>query len=68
MCQYCEPRSCNDFVEMNQTKEYSGIEMAINCQGMLRVRYYMYNDIDRFESQDILNVKYCPLCGRKFGN
>lgn len=68
MCQYCEPRSCNDFVEMNQTKEYSGIEMAINCQGMLRVRYYMYNGIDRFESQDILNIKHCPLCGRKFNN
>lgn len=68
MCQYCEPRNGNDFVVMNDTKEYSGMEMAINCQGMLRVRYYQYNGIDRFESQDILNVKYCPMCGRKFNN
>ena len=65
MCK-CEQNRYGDFVVINGTKEYSGIEMAINCQGMLRVRYYMYNDIDRFESQDILNVKHCPLCGRKF--
>jgi hypothetical protein len=65
MCQYCEPRSGNDFVEMNQTKEYSGIEMAVNCQGMLRVRYY--EDCSRvWFSEDIVNIKHCPLCGRKF--
>ena len=65
MCQYCEPRSCNDFVTMNQTVEYSGIELAVNCQGMLRARYYDLNG-DTFEVQDIVNIKYCPLCGRKF--
>lgn len=67
MCQYCENEN-NDFVVLNDTKDYSGIEMAINCQGMLRVRYYMYNGIDRFESQDILNIKNCPMCGRKFNS
>lgn len=66
MCKYCEANRYGDFVVINDTKEYSGIEMAINCQGMLRVRYYKYNGIDSFESQDILNVKYCPMCGRKF--
>ena len=65
MCQYCEPRSGNDFVTMNQTVEYSGIELAINCQGMLRARYYGLNG-DTFEVQDIINIKCCPLCGRKF--
>ena len=63
-CKFCEGDN-NNFVVMNDTKDYSGMEIAINRQGMLRVRYYMYNGIDRFESQDILNIKYCPLCGRK---
>lgn len=67
MCKYCEANN-NDFVIINDTKEYSGIEMAINRQGMLRVRYYTHNEIDRFESQDILNVKHCPICGREFNN
>lgn len=67
MCQYCEPRSCNDFVTMNQTVEYSGIELAVNCQGMLRARYYDLNG-DTFEVQDIVNIKHCPLCGRKFNS
>lgn len=67
MCQYCEPRGFNDFVPMNQTVEYSGIELAVNCQCMLRARYYDLNG-DTFESQDIVNIKYCPLCGREFNN
>lgn len=66
MCQYCEPRRNNDFVTMNQTAKYSGIQLAINCQGMLRARYYVNGDT--FETQDIVNIKYCPLCGRKFNN
>ena len=65
MCQYCEPRSCNDFVPMNQTVEYSGIELAVNCLGMLRARYYDLNG-DNFVAQDMVNIKHCPLCGRKF--
>lgn len=64
MCQYCEPRGFNDFVPMNQTVEYSGIELAVNCQGMLRARYYTEGDI--WFSEDIVNIKYCPLCGRRF--
>lgn len=64
MCQYCDS-NCNDFVVMNQTMEYSGIELAINRKGMLRARYYDVNR-DIFETQDIIEIKYCPLCGRKF--
>ena len=45
--------------------EYSGIELAINRKGMLRARYYDVNR-DVFETQDIIEIKYCPLCGRKF--
>lgn len=49
---------------MNQTMEYSGIELAINRQGMLRARYYDVNG-DVFEVQDFVEIKYCPMCGKK---
>ena len=63
MCQYCESRGNNDFLLLNQTQDYSGIEIALNRQGMLRTRYYGDNDI--WCSQEIVNIKFCPMCGRK---
>lgn len=64
MCQYCEHEN-NDFVLLNDTRVYSGIEFAINRQGMLRVRFY--EDLSQiWFSEDIVNIKHCPLCGRKF--
>ena len=64
MCKYCEHEN-NDFVLLNQTVDYSGIEMSLNRQGVLRIRYYnSYEDL--FSSQDFINVKFCPMCGRKF--
>lgn len=36
-CPYCECDT-NDFEGLNQTAEYSGIELALNRQGMLRAR------------------------------
>ena len=66
MCQYCRERN-NDFVILNNTNMYSGIDIEINRQGMLRVR--VFNDeMDGFVTQDILNVRYCPMCGRKFND
>ena len=62
MCKYCN-RTDNDFVPLNETLEYSGIEITINRQGMLRVRYY--DDPAYGLAQDIINVKFCPICGRK---
>jgi hypothetical protein len=67
MCKFCEADN-NDFMIMNDTTDYSGIEMAINRQGMLRIRYYMYNDAHIFESEDIAQIRYCPVCGRKFND
>ena len=64
MCKYCEHEN-NDFVILNDTVEYSNIEMALNRQGMLRVRYFEQGKYDLFYSQDIINVKFCPMCGRK---
>lgn len=64
MCKFCEHDN-NDFVLLNDTNMYSGIDIEINRQGILRVR--VFNDeMDGFVTQDILSVNYCPICGRKF--
>ena len=63
MCKYCEHEN-NDFVALNETVNYSGIEMALNKQGMFRVRYYTESGI--WFSEDILNINHCPICGKKF--
>lgn len=62
-CPYCESGT-NDFVPMNQAVEYSGIEMAVNRQGMLRVR--VLDDDGSFTTQDIIEIRNCPLCGKRF--
>lgn len=64
MCEFCGQRS-SAFVPMNNTAPYSGIEIAMNKDGMLRVRYSSENIIG-FDSQDIINIDFCPKCGRKF--
>ncbi len=64
MCKYCEHEN-NDFIILNDTVEYSDIEMALNRQGVLRVRCFEQGEYDLFYSQDIINVKFCPMCGRK---
>ena len=62
-CLYCEAKT-NDFVPINQSVEYSGIEIALNRQGMLRVRVYESGQ-ETFTTQDIVEIKYCPNCGAK---
>ena len=64
MCKFCTQPD-NAFVPLNDTAAYSGIEMSLNCQGMLKVRYYGSGSI-RYESQDIVNIRHCPACGREF--
>lgn len=74
-CPYCESGT-NDFVPMNQAVEYSGIEMAVNRQGMLRVR--VLDDDGSFTTQDIIErcghhinipsngaAGYCPICDKE---
>lgn len=61
-CIYCD-RDDNDFVPLNETFGYSGIELSLNKQGMLRVRYYDTDDTN-FITQEIVNLRYCPRCGR----
>lgn len=62
-CPYCESEK-NDFVPMNQTAEYSGIEISVNRQGMLRVR--VLDDDGSFAAQEIIKIRNCPLCGKRF--
>lgn len=62
MCKYCQHEN-NDFVPLNETIEYSGMEISLNRQGMLRVRNYLQGDV--WFAEDIINVKFCPICGRK---
>ena len=63
-CPYCEAET-NDFVEINQYADYCGIEVSLNRQGLLRVRTYN-DERDSFDSQDVVEIKYCPLWGRPF--
>lgn len=63
-CEYCT-RKDNDFVLLNETGMYSGLDIEMNKQGMLRIRYF-HGATERFETQDIINIKFCPVCGRKF--
>lgn len=60
-CPYCDAKT-NDFISINQTVEYSGIEIALNRQGMLRVRVYESGQ-ETFTAQDIVEIKCCPNCG-----
>ena len=62
-CEFCS-RKDNDFVLLNDTTDYSGIEMSLNRQGMLRTRYYDDSSHIWF-SEDIINISFCPICGRK---
>ena len=62
-CICCESKT-NDFMPLNKTIEYSGIEIAINRQGMLRAR--VFDDNQSLLTQDIVEMHYCPLCGKQF--
>lgn len=45
---------------------FSSIEFSLNRQGMLRAR--VYDDThNQISAQDVVQLNYCPICGRKFG-
>lgn len=62
MCEYCKGSGFNP---LNDTVDYSGLEIAISSKGMLRVRNYNFKEV--FSSQDVVNISFCPMCGRKLG-
>ena len=64
MCKYCD-RTNNDFVSLNtKTIQYSGVDIAMNRQGMLRVSYY--DEASYVLMKDIVNMSFCPFCGKEF--
>ena len=68
-CPYCnDPKT--HFVRLNNTVDYSGIEIALNGPARtLRCRTYYYSPMSRAEgfdsTQDMIPINYCPMCGRK---
>lgn len=47
--------------------DYSGIEAGfIADNGLLRIRAFDEND--NLQTQDIVSLNYCPMCGRKLYN
>lgn len=63
LCKICCGDHGNDFVVVNEdTVPYSGIEIAFNKQGLLRVRYYDDTSI-LHKSQEIVELIHCPVCG-----
>lgn len=65
-CEFCKPTDDNRFVPLNNTVGYSGIEISMHQKGMLRCRYYENENL--FETQDVINIKFCPVCGEKLKN
>ena len=47
--------------------DYSGIEAGfINNDGLFRIR--VFDENDDLQTQDIVSLNYCPMCGRKLYN
>ena len=60
-CKFCS----EDYSVLNPiSNEYSGLEISLMTKiKCLRVRAYMHKEL--FETQDVVNIKYCCMCGRK---
>lgn len=60
-CKFCS----EDYSVLNPiSNEYSGLEISLMTKiKCLRVRAYMHKEL--FETQDVINIKYCCMCGRK---
>nr|DAK83840.1 MAG TPA: C2H2 type zinc-finger protein [Caudoviricetes sp.] len=64
LCRFCRGAQ-NAFHKISNTEKYSGVEIAVNRQGMLRVRVFA-DDEETFTTQDVVNINFCPMCGRRF--
>lgn len=66
MC-ICESED-KGYFGINDTIEYSGFEIGLSSTGFIRVRKYDF-DSDfgwKMDGQDVLKIRYCPLCGKRF--
>ena len=62
LCPICD-MNYKHFVTINETVDYSGIEIAVHPFGMLRVR----SRHEKTMYADVVNINYCPICGKKLG-
>lgn len=63
-CKFCSDYT--GFTPLNDTAEYSSIEIAINPNvKAIRGRHFPNGYNGTFKGQDIVEIKYCPMCGRK---
>lgn len=68
-CEYCSPEK---YKPLNDTTDFSGIEIVLMPSiGIMRVRYgyeleWKTHGID--SSQDVVQVNFCPMCGRRINN
>lgn len=60
MCKYCETK---EFKALNTTVDYSGLEITVSGRGILRVRNYNFKEL--FDTQDAVNINYCPMCRKE---
>lgn len=61
-CMYCTKR-----YPLPLHSDYSDIEAEfINDTGLLRIR--VFDESYDLQTQDTINLNYCPMCGRKLCN
>ncbi len=67
-CEYCD-KNAEGFQPLNRdTVDYNGgLEIALHKKGMLRIRNFPDGYDGHFDGQDIVNIKYCPMCRRYLG-
>lgn len=59
-CECCS----KGFAVLGNTMDYSGLEFAM-MNRVIRVRYFPTHKYDTFQTQAMLPVKFCPMCGRR---
>ena len=59
-CVFC---SSLIFTPINDGKRYCGIEISLSSVGTLRSRNFDADD--NLIGQEIININFCPVCGRK---
>ena len=64
-CKFCNLQSGERGL-LNDTAEYSGIEVVMMPFNAIRVRVFRdYENDNTFRGQEVVVVNFCPMCGKK---
>lgn len=64
-CPHCNPDI--GLVLNHHGMEYSGLEIRVLGRvGILRCRSFPLDNFDTYDTQDAVNINFCPMCGRRF--